>query len=475
MTPLITAYVLQHTPKQDSTTYRRLAADTEIVNVQTVTRWGETAVLRKIATEVTTPYVLIYARHADLSYSIGAPGRMLQIAQSTGACWVYADYYKQKEEHRSPNPLTEYQIGSLRDDFDFGGMILLNTAAFKAAVARMNQEFKYAGLYDLRLKMSEQGTLLHLPEYLYTESETDSRLSGEKQFDYVDPKNRDVQIEMEQACTEHLKHIGAWLAPQFKDIDLSQGEFPCEASVVIPVRNRVGTIADAINSVLSQSTNFPFNLIIADNHSTDGTSELICEAAQRDSRIVHLIPESDDLGIGGCWNAAITDNRCGRFAIQLDSDDLYIDNHVVQRIVDAFREQQCAMLVGSYRMVNFDLQEIPPGIIDHREWTPENGHNNALRINGLGAPRAFFTPLLREIRFPNVSYGEDYAVGLAMSRIYRLGRIYEPLYLCRRWEGNSDAALDIQRLNTYNRYKDSLRTFEIRARQQMASENKKQK
>jgi glycosyltransferase involved in cell wall biosynthesis len=329
----------------------------------------------------------------------------------------------------------------------------------------MHQHYNHAGFYDLRLKLSQSHTIFHLPEFLYTETETDNRKSGEKQFDYVNPRNREVQIEMEQACTEFLKETNALLEPDFREINFDSVPFCTEISVVIPVKNRVNTIADAVQSVLSQQTTFPFNLIVVDNHSSDGTSEVISKYSS-DNRLLHLLPSQSDLGIGGCWNEAISHEACGKFAVQLDSDDIYIDDHVLEKIHAAFYEQQCAMVVGSYKMVNFALQELPPGIIDHREWTPDNGRNNALRINGLGAPRAFYTPVLRNILFPNVSYGEDYAVGLNISRYYRIGRIFEPLYLCRRWEGNSDAALDIHKLNTYNYYKDKIRTLEYLARQQ---------
>ena len=309
--------------------------------------------------------------------------------------------------------------------------------------------------------------VVHLPEMLYTEIEHDTRKSGEKQFDYVDPRNRAVQIEMEKACTGHLKEINAWLKPEFREISFDEEKFEFEASVIIPVKNRVKTISDAIRSVLSQRTNFKFNLIVIDNHSTDGTTEMIGTFTKTDQRVVHIIPERLDLGIGGCWNEGIFNEKCGKFAIQLDSDDLYIDNNVISKIVQSFYNQKCAMVVGSYKMVNFNLEDLPPGLIDHKEWTPENGRNNALRINGLGAPRAFYTPVIRSIRVPNVSYGEDYAVGLAISRNYQIGRIYEPLYLCRRWEGNTDAALDIPRANAHNLYKDRLRTIELMARKQL--------
>jgi hypothetical protein len=355
----------------------------------------------------------------------------------------------------------------LRDDFNFGSVLCYNTLALKKAVKRMKKEtYQFAGLYDLRLKVSQKYPLVHINEYLYTEIENDTRVTGQKIFDYVDPKNRQLQLEMEQVCTQHLKDVGAWLEPTFKQIEFDKEIFEVEASVIIPVRNRIRTIRDAIESVLRQKTTFPFNLIVIDNHSTDGTTEAI-DAFKSDSRLIHLIPERDDLGIGGCWNMGVHHTQCGKFAVQLDSDDVYSDVDTLQKIVNAFYEQQCAMVVGTYQMTNFEMQMIPPGIIDHREWTTENGRNNALRINGLGAPRAFYTPVLREIKVPNTSYGEDYALGLNISRHYQIGRIYDVLYLCRRWYDNTDASLDIEKMNEHNLYKDRIRTWELQARKKM--------
>jgi hypothetical protein len=424
-----------------------------------------TATLKKMAAKIQTPYILIYTKQLPIQLGQFALERMIQVTDDLQAGLVYADFWQEKEDQRSTHPLIDYQQGSLRDDFNFGSLLLYRADAFKDAVSQMTDNYLFAGLYDLRLKVSANQAIVRVPEFLYTEIELDLRASGEKQFDYVDPRNRAVQIEMEAACTQHLKKIGGWLAPQFKQVELSKGQFPVEASVIIPVRNRVKTIADAIRSVLSQESDYQFNLIVVDNHSNDGTTELIQQLAANDARLIHLIPERQDLGIGGCWTYAIHHNQCGRFAIQLDSDDLYIDNSVVTRIVNAFYQQNCAMVVGSYQMVNFNLEPIPPGLIDHKEWTPENGRNNALRINGLGAPRAFSTAVLRQINVPNVSYGEDYAVGLRISRHYQIGRIYEPLYLCRRWDDNSDASLDIAKMNIYNAYKDKIRTLELKARQ----------
>jgi hypothetical protein len=425
--------------------------------------------IRQIADACHSDHAFILTRRLWFRPSPFALSRMLQVATDTGAGMVYADYQILRDGQTLQNPLNDYQDGSLRDDFDFGSIWLLKGKALKDAAARMHASWHYAGLYDLRLKICESEEVIHLAECLYTVDEADLRPSGERQFDYVNPANREVQIEMEQVCTEHLKNIGAWLPPVFAPVALNTHAFPVEASVIIPVKNRVRTIGDAIQSVLTQKADFKFNLIIVDNHSDDGTTGFIEKLASNEGRIIHRVPESRDLGIGGCWNEAVMHPQCGRFSVQLDSDDLYADEHVLERIVRAFYQQNCAMLIGSYRMVNFDLQEIPPGVIDHREWTPGNGRNNALRINGLGAPRAYYTPVIRALRFPNVSYGEDYAVGLAISRHYLIGRLYEPLYLCRRWEENSDASLDIVRLNQYNRYKDTLRTSELRSRQKLVA------
>ena len=395
--------------------------------------------------------------------------RMVQLAEDSRAGMVYADHYQLKEGKQQAAPVIDYQAGALRDDFDFGSVMLFKTSALKAATGRMKSEYQYAGLYDLRLKLSQTEKLVHINEYLYTEVETDIRKSGEKQFDYVDPRNRSRQIEMEQACTEHLKEIGGYLEPSFAPIDFEQEVFEYEASVIIPVRNRIRTIRDAIRSVLMQQCDFKFNLIVIDNHSTDGTSEAIDEF-KADERLVHIIPERNDLGIGGCWNMGVHHPKCGKFAVQLDSDDVYKDEHTLSTMVKAFYEQQCGMVVGTYMMTDFDMKMLPPGIIDHREWTPDNGRNNALRINGLGAPRAFYTPLLRQMKVPNTSYGEDYALGLRFSRHHQIGRVYDLVYLCRRWEGNSDAALDIVKTNANNLYKDRIRTWELEARIQLNKE-----
>lgn len=429
----------------------------------------ETDTLRSLADAISEKFVLIYTKDTPLEMGMLALDRFLSIAEDTGADMLYADHYEVVADRdgnkvRRKHPLIDCQKGALRDDFDFGSVLVFRTTSFRRAVRAMDYDYQWAALYDLRLRMKN---IVHVNEYLYTEIETDNRKSGEKQFDYVDPRNRAVQIEMEQACTAHLKRIGAWLEPDFKDPDIREfggQEFPVTASVVIPVFNRVRTVKDAVQSALAQSCDFPFNVIVVDNHSTDGTTELLEEIAAGDARLVHVVPARYDLGIGGCWNLAVHHEKCGEYAVQLDSDDVYSGPDTLAKIVDAFRRQKCAMVIGTYQMTDFNMQPIPPGIIDHREWTEDNGRNNALRINGLGAPRAFWTPLLRTINLPNTSYGEDYALGLRISREYRIGRIYDVLYCCRRWEGNSDAALDIERVNANNLYKDRIRTWELEAR-----------
>ncbi len=432
----------------------------EIISVESLKC---TKAIKKIAERADSEFTLIYTKESTLVLGMFALERMAKIAADTSAAMVYADHFQILEGVRKQNPVITYQIGSLRDDFNFGSVLFYNTAILKSAVSSMDKHYKYAALYDLRLKSSQKGELVHINEYLYTEVEQDTRKSGEKIFDYVDPKNRAVQIEMEEACTDHLKAIGGYLIPEFKAIEFNKGDFEFEASVIIPVYNRIKTIEDAVKSVLMQKTTFKFNLIIVDNHSTDGTYEAI-ESFNADPRLIHVIPGRKDLGIGGCWNLGVHHPKCGKFAIQLDSDDVYSDENTVQKIVDAFYEQNCAMVVGTYMMTNFKMEMIAPGIIDHKEWTPDNGRNNALRINGLGAPRAFYTPVLRDVKVPNTSYGEDYALGLNISREYQIGRIYDVLYHCRRWDENSDASLDIVKMNGHNTYKDRIRTWELMAR-----------
>ena len=432
-----------------------------------IDRMESSNTVMSIAENTDADYLLLCTRMASVRWGLYALERFLRTADDTGAVMVYSDHYSLEEGALTKHPAIDYQAGSLRDDFDFGSLWLIKSQALLDYVAQTDRvDYQYAGLYDLRLYLSRKGEIFHLNEYLYTEAELDTRKSGEKQFDYVNPRNREVQIEMERACTAHLEKVGAIVDTNFyRQPDFDEQDFACEASVVIPVFNREKTIADAVKSALSQKTNFPYNVIVVNNHSTDSTGEILDSID--DGRLIQIVPGRTDLGIGGCWNVAVNSNHCGKFAVQLDSDDLYSSPKTLQKIVDAFHEQKAAMIIGSYRMCDFDLNTLPPGLIDHKEWTEDNGCNNALRINGLGAPRAFFTPLVRQIQFPNTSYGEDYALGLAFSRRYRIGRIYDELYLCRRWGGNSDAALSVERVNANNLYKDRLRTMELKARQQM--------
>ena len=432
-----------------------------------IDRMESSNTVMSIAENTDADYLLLCTRMTSVRWGLYALERFLRTADDTGAVMVYSDHYSLEEGALTKHPAIDYQAGSLRDDFDFGSLWLIKSQVLLDYVAQTDRvDYQYAGLYDLRLYLSRKGEIFHLNEYLYTEAELDTRKSGEKQFDYVNPRNREVQIEMERACTAHLEKVGAIVDTNFyRQPDFDEQDFACEASVVIPVFNREKTIADAVKSALSQKTNFPYNVIVVNNHSTDSTGEILDSID--DERLIQIVPGRTDLGIGGCWNVAVNSDHCGKFAVQLDSDDLYSSPKTLQKIVDAFHEQKAAMIIGSYRMCDFDLNTLPPGLIDHKEWTEDNGCNNALRINGLGAPRAFFTPLVRQIQFPNTSYGEDYALGLAFSRRYRIGRIYDELYLCRRWGGNSDAALSVERVNANNLYKDRLRTMELKARQQM--------
>ena len=463
-------------PKVDEewaeTLKEQVLSGTLVLNVFSTEAVRSSEALRQIAAQTQAPYVALVVKDTAIQLGEAALERMVKVAQDSGAAMVYADRYEKKrvgdDWQTEKHPVIDYQLGAIRDDFDFGALWLLKGDLLRQwAHESANTQYKYGGLYDLRLYLSRQGELLHLNEMLYTEVERDMRASGEKQFDYVNPANREVQIEMEQVATRHLDAIGALVdTNSLLTIDYNEQPFDVEASVIIPVFNRAKTIADAVKSALEQETSFAYNVIVVDNHSTDGTADILSSLSQSHSDKLHVLnPDRTDLGIGGCWNMAVNDSRCGRFAIQLDSDDLYSSPKTLQTIVDAFYEQKAAMMVGSYRMCDFDLNTLPPGLIDHKEWTDENGPNNALRINGLGAPRAFFTPLLREVQLPNTSYGEDYAMGLWFSRNYRIGRIFDELYLCRRWGGNSDAALSVDRINANNLYKDRLRTLEIKARQ----------
>lgn len=420
-----------------------------------------------IAENTDADYVMICTRHTTIGWGNNTLERFLRVADDTDAVMVYADHYKKVEGKMEKHPVIDYQSGSLRDDFDFGSLWCIKAQALADYIAQPDrEEYQFAALYDLRLYLSRVGEIFHLNEFLYSEAELDTRKSGEKQFDYVNPRNREVQIEMEKACTQHLGKVGALIDTTFyRQPDFGEQDFEYEASVIIPVFNREKTVADAVKSALGQKANFKFNVIVVNNHSTDRTGEILDEL--KADNLIQIVPERTDLGIGGCWNEAINSSFCGKFAVQLDSDDLYSSPKTLQKIVDAFYKQKAAMIIGSYRMCDFDLNTLPPGLIDHKEWTDENGCNNALRINGLGAPRAFFTPLVRQIQFPNTSYGEDYALGLAFSRRYRIGRIYDELYLCRRWGGNSDAALSVEKVNANNLYKDRLRTMELKARQHL--------
>ena len=428
-----------------------------------------TSAIRDIASRANTPYTMICLK-PDIEWIYLGQERMIQVLQMTGATMVYSDHFNKSlvdgQWSIGEAPVIDYQEGALRDDFEFGAVLLWDTAKLKKIVAQMDTEYEFAGLYDLRLRAEK---LEHIPEYLYYEVETDTRKSGEKLFDYVDPRNRGVQIEMEQCVTAHLKRIGAYLKPgEYKELPQA-GDYPVTASVIIPCKNRARTIADAIHSALNQKVRegYSFNVIVVDDNSTDGTAEIIEKLKMKNEKLIYIAQDKTWHAIGGNWNVAIHDPRCGKYAIQLDSDDTYFDETTVQRFIDAFEDKEgtkYGMVIGTYQLTNMNGEILPPGVIDHREWTDENGRNNALRINGLGAPRGFYVPLLRTINYPTTKYGEDYAVGLRISRDYPIGRIYDVVYNCRRWEDNSDANCDIVAMNRNNWYKDKLRTFELKAR-----------
>lgn len=421
----------------------------------------KTSDCRSLAEITGSDYILIQLKDVSIQPGQYFIERLLNTAESINeAALVYSGFTEYKNGGGLPNLLTDYQTGSIRDDFNFGAVVLINTRFFRLVLKRISN-FDFSGFYAVRLELSRIGRIVRIPELLYGTEEIDTRKSGERQFDYVNPKNREVQVEMETAATEHLIRIKAFLPPAAKEIEFT-GNFEFEASVIIPVKNRINTIKDAVKSALNQSTQYNYNIIVVDNHSTDGTTEYL--ESIKDEKLIRLIPVRKDLGIGGCWNEGLHHRHCGRFAVQLDSDDIYINEDTLQKIVELFRKEKCGMVIGSYKMTNFDLRKIPPGLIDHKEWTDDNGKNNALRINGLGAPRAFYTPLARKIKFPDTSYGEDYYMGLRISREYKIGRIYRPLYICRRWEGNSDADLSVEKENQNNYYKDFIRTCEIEAR-----------
>ena len=446
-----TALHLHDNPLVDAVYYRADVRSSEAV--------------RYMAATATGAYTMVYTKPTRLRWVHYALHRLLQIAGDTGAALIYSDHFKLVDGVETPSPVIDYQAGSLRDDFDFGSVMVFRTSVLKQAVAEMDVDYRFAGLYDLRLRVSRQGPVVHVNEFLYYDIELDSRKFGEKLFDYVNPRNREVQIEMEQACTAHLKAIGGYLKPVFKEVDLNCEQFEYEASVVIPCRNRARTIADAVRSALDQQTSFKYNVIVVDDNSTDGAAEIIQQlAAENPDKLVYIAQDKTYHAIGGNWNAALHHPKCGKFALQLDSDDVYSGPDTVQKFVDAFYAQKCAMVIGSYQITDIALKPADMAPIEHREWTPKNGRNNALRINGLGAPRGFFTPLVREMTFPTTKYGEDYAVALRISRDYRIGRIYDVMYFCRRWEGNSDASLDVDTANRYNTYKDRIRTWELEAR-----------
>ncbi|MBB1550489.1 MAG: glycosyltransferase family 2 protein [Prevotella sp.] len=477
MTKLIDCFLPQGNAEETRRNVEELKSYDTVATVNVVEgNIKASATLKDIANKATAPYTLLYLKSQFIKLGYLALDRMITLGDITEAGMIYADHYNLAADGtRSDAPVIDYQMGSLRDDFNFGSVILFRTESLKAAANMMKADYQAAGFYDLRLKIAKKFRIEHINEYLYSEVELDTRKTGEKLFDYVDPKNRASQIEMEQAATEYLKEVGGYLKPGFKDIDITEGEFPVEMTVMIPVRNRIRTIRDAINSALEQKTTFKYNVFVVENgpecHSTDGTTEAVQE--YDDPRLVHVITERRDLGVGGSWNLAAHDPRCGRFIVQLDSDDVYLDENTLQKFYDAFQEQKVATIIGTYVLTDINKNVLPPGKIDHAEWTPDNGRNNALRINGLGAPRAFFTPVLRDIPMPNVNYGEDYALGLAISRHYLIGRIYDPLYCCRRWDDNSDGDLSIEKENKNNTYKDRIRTWELQARIAMNKKNEK--
>jgi hypothetical protein len=427
-------------------------------------------VINKIIKQAETSYLLFINGNSDIDLSMEPVKTFILEADKYNAGWVYSDYYDKQKNKLEQHSLIDYQTGSIRDDFDFGPCFLVNADFAKETLndfISLKSNFLYSGLYDLRLSITRKYPVVRISEPVYFAIISSELSVSNKMFEYLDPKNSKVQIEMEKIVTHHLKEIGAYVDPRLKkSLDFDR-EFENEASVIIPVKNRVTTISDAIQSALFQKTDFPFNIIVVDNHSTDGTTEEIRKFSKNDNKIIHIIPNKDDLLIGGCWNEAIFHQECGKFVVQLDSDDIYSDENTLQKIIDTFYQEKCAMVIGSYKLTDYDLKEIPPGLVNHREWTDENGQNNALRINGLGAPRAFYSSIVRGIKFLNVSYGEDYAMGLEVSRQYKIGRIYEPVYICRRWEGNTDALLSIEKQNANNFYKDSLRTKEIIARQEL--------
>ena len=443
--------------------------DNDCINIFSPHPFG-TDTLKKLSGLCKTKYCLFIYAGETLTIEESVIEKFLKTAESNNAWIVYSDYVEYKGEEETQHPLIDHQQGSIRDDFDFGSVFLIRTEALGNFV-QTGENYDHAGFYRLRLLLSQNMPIIRIPEYLYTKVPGDLRKSGDRQFDYVKSDSRTLQIEYEKAATNHLKEIGAYLKPDFKIIDFDKAQFEYTASIVIPVKNRKSTISDALESALNQKSGFKFNIIVVDNYSNDCTGEVVAGYSQKYKNIIHLIPPGKGLNIGGCWNLALEHESCGKFAVQLDSDDVYSGNDTLQKIVDKFIEEKCAMVVGSYMLTDYKLMKIPPGLVDHREWTFENGRNNLLRVNGIGAPRAFYSPLIRQIKFPDVSYGEDYGAALKISRIYHIGRIYEPLYYCRRWEGNTDSDLTIEKLNQNNFYKDGLRTAEISERQKYNTEN----
>ena len=483
MSKSLTAFILSEDIKTISNNLKRLNSCRVINDIRVVTKGtvdgisGDYQIIktksidsddtvRKIYENCLNDYLLLIRGNEQIEIGESSISKFIEVVEKENAGIVYSDFYEKSANNFTPHPLIDYQLGSIRDDFEFGAVILIKKESLKQ-FNMQDTNFEFAGFYAFRLAVSRNFQIVRIPEYLYSINKVDSRKSGEKQFDYVDPGNRNVQIEMEKAATFHLKEIGAYLTKCTRELDLDRDEFEYEASVIIPVKNRERTIKDAVYSALKQKTDFMFNVIVIDNYSTDITTEILKAISKREKKLVHVIPDKKNLGIGGCWNEGINNPLCGKFAVQLDSDDLYLSGDTLQKLIDKFYEEKCAMVIGSYKLSDFEKNEIPPGIIAHKEWTDENGHNNALRINGLGAPRAFYTPVIRRIKFPDVSYGEDYAAALTISRNYKIGRIYEPVYLCRRWAGNTDADLSIEQQNRNNYYKDEIRTKEIIERQKL--------
>lgn len=424
----------------------------------------QVADLLKQLTQAAARWALLMLQPGEVELTPQEVRRMIAVLRDVERPMLYSDF----RQHGDRCQCIDYQEGSLRDDFDFGPVVLIDVPAVNASLANANQwvDCRFSAWYQLRLQCcgSAHNLPFHLNEYLYTFLPLSQDVAS--QFDYVNPRNREEQIEHEAVLTRWMETRGCKIDYRqlLNATPLCKEEGRPVASIVIPVFNRVRTILDAVHSALSQQTSFDFNVLVVDNHSTDGTTEALSQLAETESRLVHIIPEEQTLLIGGCWNKAVSHPKCGAFVVQLDSDDIYSRPDTLQLVVDAFEQQNCMAVVGSYRLTDFDLNQLPPGVIDHREWTPENGMNNALRINGFDAPRAFRRELLEQYPLPNTSYGEDYAAMLRISRQYRLGRIYESLYDCRRWSGNSDAALTREQINRNNLYKDRVRTIELTAR-----------